>query len=58
MNTWPQLSAPIFGGDNFRIAQEMSAKWAERGADFEAAREYAMGEGPQEVIQHYADRRG
>lgn len=32
-----QRSSSYFGGDNFRIAQQMSAKWAERGADFDAA---------------------
>lgn len=32
MSAWPTLSAPIFAGDNFRIAQKLSAATVNRPA--------------------------
>jgi len=32
MSAWPQISAPIFAGDNFRIAQQLSAATVNRPA--------------------------
>ena len=58
---WPNnLPPPVFGGDNFRIAQAMSLLCKGRVPDFDEARRYAMeqcADGGPETID-YESRRG
>ena len=59
---WPNnLPPPVFGGDNFRIAQAMSLLCKGRVPDFDEARRYAMeqcADGKEYEPIAYADRRG